>query len=171
MVAFPAKGFAHRQAKVEFTEKQKEVGAHLPLNVFGPLEIPARDHARAAPQKASADPECREHPGAGKTTQLRLSLDTVSWVEKLNINLRLCSYLLEHQLALNFVMKDASFQSFFIPAVQTAFAMQNPTHCFYAGETADNTSQGGTKQLKIPMLALPGWHSNLRWLVKIICFL
>lgn len=165
--AFPA----HRQTKAEFTQRQKEVGAQLPSNIFGPLGNTSQGHARAAPRRASADPVFREHPGAGKTTQLRHNLDTVSWVEKLNIDPRLCSYLLEHQQSLNFkVLKDASLQSFFTPVAQIAFAMQKPTHCFHTTETADNTSQGGAKQSKVLMLSLLSWHSNLKCLVKIICF-
>lgn len=57
MGAFATKGFAHRQAKVEFTEKQKEVGAQLPPNVFGPLEIPAMQvlHHREPLQTQNAE--------------------------------------------------------------------------------------------------------------------
>lgn len=119
-----------------------------------PLEALARDHARRIQWKVSADPEFRGQPGAGKTSQLTHNLDTVSRVEKLNLSPSLCSYLLEHQQSLSFkVLKDVSFQSFFIPIVQIAFAMQNPTLCFYAEETTENTSQGGSKRPKSPVLS------------------
>lgn len=111
-----------------------------------PLETLARDHARRIPWKVSADPEFRGQPGAGRTSQLTHNLYSVSGIEKLNVSPSLRSYFLEHQQSLSSkVLKDVSFQSFFIPIVQIAFAMQTPSPCFYAEETAENTSQGGAK--------------------------
>jgi len=63
-------------------------------------------------------PNSENTQGLGKITQLRHNLDTASWVEKLNINPRLCSYLIEQQKSLNFkVLKDVSIQLLIIPVV------------------------------------------------------